>query len=89
MEVREEHQDNPRGTRDVLTSQTVTYILGSGQAEESSAAVIGLLYIVLNILFDSPEVPAPIVPWITHSRLSSLLGLACFHLYILTPHRST
>jgi hypothetical protein len=24
MEVREEHQDNPRGTRDVLTSQTVT-----------------------------------------------------------------
>jgi hypothetical protein len=41
------------------------------------------------LLFDSPEVPAPIVPWITHSRLSSLLGLACFHLYILTPHRST
>jgi hypothetical protein len=27
MEVREEHQDNPRGTRDVLTSQTVTATL--------------------------------------------------------------
>jgi hypothetical protein len=26
MEVREEHQDNTRGTRDVLTSQTVTDI---------------------------------------------------------------
>jgi hypothetical protein len=26
MEVREEHQDNTRGTRDVLASQTVTQI---------------------------------------------------------------
>jgi hypothetical protein len=26
IEVREEHQDNTRGTRDVLTSQTVTSI---------------------------------------------------------------
>jgi hypothetical protein len=27
MEVREEHQDNTRGTRDVLASQTVTQCL--------------------------------------------------------------
>jgi hypothetical protein len=33
MWVREEHQDNARGTRDVLTSQTVTALLAASRVQ--------------------------------------------------------
>jgi hypothetical protein len=40
MEVREEHQDNPRGTRDVLTSQTVTFLVTQKWEEEGLNAML-------------------------------------------------